>query len=253
MKFDISNASDLDEALYIAPGRTQKQLELFMSEIPLQDDATVLDVGAGRGRIAVPLAMKGYHVHAIDIDAHRLKIISELKGIHKLNNLTFETADFFNKKFTTAVLPFAAIIMSYAALSENSSTAMHMLLSNCFRNLKDGGTFILDLLNRDYIVKNASTTPIDVTHRAERCLPEITSIVRTRLVDVLQSTEENIYCVETIRGQELQIRYTQYLFDLETLSTYLKEEGFHIAKVFGNYDKSEYTNESSRIIIIANK
>jgi 2-polyprenyl-3-methyl-5-hydroxy-6-metoxy-1,4-benzoquinol methylase len=54
--------------------------EIEALKLPLADRATVLDLGAGFGMHAIPLARKGMRVTAIDSSAELLRVLGQLAG-----------------------------------------------------------------------------------------------------------------------------------------------------------------------------
>ena len=66
---------------------TQKQMLLKLLNV---EKATILDVGTGTGRIAIPLAIRGAYVVAIDASSEMLRRAQQKAG--NIPNLRFQVA-----------------------------------------------------------------------------------------------------------------------------------------------------------------
>ncbi|MFI6991735.1 class I SAM-dependent methyltransferase [Nonomuraea wenchangensis] len=78
-----------DQHFSVEPDLTAKQLNVLSS---LHQSGRVLEVGAGTGRIALPLALAGKDVHAIDISPKMLSVLKE-KAAAQAATLEIELLD----------------------------------------------------------------------------------------------------------------------------------------------------------------
>jgi len=56
------------------PEVTSRQVEFIVESLQLAPGARVLDLACGHGRIAVPLAQRGYDVTGVDLSAFHLRL-----------------------------------------------------------------------------------------------------------------------------------------------------------------------------------
>ena len=62
--------------------------ELLISQMPIQDDHILLDVGAGTGFFTIPMAERSSNtVYALDSDARMLRVIEEKAKVKGLTNI----------------------------------------------------------------------------------------------------------------------------------------------------------------------
>lgn len=107
---------------------------------------TILDFGAGTGRLSIPLAQNGYHVIAIE-QSH--KMASVLQEKRDRLNLPFEIfncgiSDFNNGKGNLAMAVFT--VLSYIINEED----LYDSLENISRHLRRGCYFFFDLPNPNF-------------------------------------------------------------------------------------------------------
>lgn len=67
------------------PIHTKLEIEMLMSKIK---NKTVIDFGAGSGRLTIPLLQQKYKVIAVDISRNSLSMIKSLSGDHNLKTST---------------------------------------------------------------------------------------------------------------------------------------------------------------------
>ena len=104
-------------------------------------EGTILDFGAGTGRLAIPLSMKGYNVISIEKSQPMAEI---LKGKALLKNLNIPVHscsinEFDNGKGDLALALFT--VLSYTITNQE----MKENITNISRHLKPGGYFFFDL------------------------------------------------------------------------------------------------------------
>jgi ubiquinone/menaquinone biosynthesis C-methylase UbiE len=119
---------------------TDAELELIKSLV--EPGASILDIGAGTGRHAIPLAEAGYDVTVIDSAS---QMLNQLKA--KSTKLQIIEADILNFKFSA--LSFDLIIMMWNAWNEIAltDTDASSLLKKLSVALKPGGKILINIDN----------------------------------------------------------------------------------------------------------
>jgi cyclopropane fatty-acyl-phospholipid synthase-like methyltransferase len=143
--FDDDYVSTLDVPNY---KRTKLEVEFLFSRLNLKPEMKVLDVGCADGRHAVGLALKGVVMQGIDTSVPFLLIANQLAQ-ESGAEVTFIKKDM--REFTPAAPPDALICFGgtfgYFSDAENVD-----LLRRFHSWLAPGGTLLLDVMHRDYVV-----------------------------------------------------------------------------------------------------
>ena len=124
-------------------GRSE-DVDFYLAQIPAR--SSVLEYGAGAGRLTIPLATRGTSVTAVDTSAAMLALLEENLAslparfgknvlLHQADMRVFET----RKRFDYAVAAFHTLSHLY------SHDDMSGFLSRAFRHLKSGGRLVFDL------------------------------------------------------------------------------------------------------------
>jgi len=115
------------------------------SQIPLPEQAEVLDLGCGWGRHTNSLADLGYRVTGLDLSPRlieRARTMANERDVAALGSLDFEVGDMrthrMNRRFDLVVNLFTSL--GYFEKDEDDLK----VLQNAFHHLRDGGYVVLD-------------------------------------------------------------------------------------------------------------
>jgi SAM-dependent methyltransferase len=143
--FDDDYVSTLDVPNH---KRTKLEVEFLHSRLNLKPGMKVLDVGCADGRHAVGLALKGVAMQGIDTSVPFLLIANQMAQ-ESGADATFIKKDM--REFTPASTPDAVIC--YGGTFGYFSDADNLELLRRFHSwLAPGGTLLLDVMHRDYVV-----------------------------------------------------------------------------------------------------
>jgi SAM-dependent methyltransferase len=207
----------------------------------------VLDLGCGYGRHSVPLARLSYWVVGLDYSALYLEeareYAQELAG-----KVHFLRADMRHPPFAPASFDAAlSMLTSFGFFS--SPAEDRMVLGSIHGMLAEGGTFILDVANRDFLARyfvNGEHHWV-IPHGKGGYLEN-----HYRLDDGLSQVRLRSLLVrkgEVIRESGFRIR----LYSLQELIGMFRSSGFDITGLWGDYGSGVYQPSSRRVILAGEK
>ena len=218
--------------------------EVSFVESLLSKKGLILDLCCGTGRHSIALRKRGLNVIGMDL-SRNLLAIAKLQMTRARVRFPLIRADMrffpFRDNLFSAVIN---MFTSFGYLPSESEDAVSLLEIN--RTLRSKGRFLLDLANRDHIVK---------TFR-ERDWAEFEPfyLLEKRLLDLKNSrltSQWTLIDKNTIRVKSIQ--HTVRLFTISRVEQLLNEAGLVIKKVYGRYEKQEFTLDASRMIVLAEK
>ena len=218
----------------------ERLVELIAKSLNLKANSSVLDMACGAGRHAVTFAKSGFKVTAVDLSQ---RLISEAKKNANQEGveLDFVLSDILeyetSKKFDLVVNLFTSI--GYFENDEEN----YAVIKKAFNVLNQGGYFVLDYFNKDFLLKNLIPTTVFSENGMK--ITQNRAIEKTRIVKKItianNGSSEEFY--ESVR-----------LYSFEEISDYIKKAGFTIIKQYGDYFGNNYESETSpRLIIFAMK
>jgi 2-polyprenyl-3-methyl-5-hydroxy-6-metoxy-1,4-benzoquinol methylase len=226
----------------LTPERTAREIDFLLSQLDLTPGARALDVGCGFGRHSIELARRGYRVLGIDpapamIEAARAQAAQA--GISVDFRVESGEAFVADEEFDAAICLFTTL----GQISEGGEDN-RQLLERVYRALRPGGTFAVEVPQRDPTVRNLRPADrfegpkryTDVTRHFD---PEDNSV--TEIFEVVSPDETRRY----------DLRYR--LYSPEELVALLQEAGFTVLTVYGDYEGTPLDPESPTILVIARK
>ena len=129
----------------------------------------------------------------------------------------------------------------------NSDEEDQKVLHQVAKALKPGGQFLIDLINREWVVSN-------YVREERKVVPNGTVYEERREIDLLHSRINNSFTVTSPDGTAhhtdgLTIR----LYSLTELVRKLEAAGLVYRTVYGGYELERYGVESRRMIVVADK
>src|SRR5699024_7993600 len=127
----------------------------FYSERLAACEGSILEPGAGTGRIRIPLLKKGWRVDGFDVSGEMLKVCRnncESRGLHpKLFEAKMETFS-LDTEYEAIIVPTGTFFMLYKREDSRS------VLKNFYHHLSDGGKLILDIFLQPHLSVGPKTS-----------------------------------------------------------------------------------------------
>ncbi len=224
----------------------------FINSLGLSYGSPILDLCCGTGRITIPLAEVGLDVTGVDNAEAMLAIGREkLVSADLAQRVSFVSADVRSLQLSQTAFQLAVISQnSLMAFPEKSLPAIFKSVSN---HLADGAHFFIDLSNPLLL----STVEDQAEYSFEREFDlSIDRSVRqfTRWHnDVLQRCVRVGWRFEIDSAETVSAEMNYYYVYPHLLQMLMREHHLHWQATYGDYDRSPFTEDSPRLLILAKK
>jgi SAM-dependent methyltransferase len=218
----------------------QRLVELITKNINLKSNSKILDMACGSGRHAIIFAKKGFDVTAVDLSE---RLLSEAKENADQNSvkIDFVLTDILDFETTRRFNLALNLFTSFGYFDDDEDNFRVIL--KAYDLLTDGGYFVIDYFNKNYLLKNLIPTSVFSENGLR--------ITQNRLIEA-NRVRKNI-SIES-NGSTQEFYESVRLYSYEEMITYIKKAGFNIFNEFGGYNGNYFNKESSpRLIIIAKK
>ena len=233
----------------LTPERAQKEVDFISSTLNLPQVASnatggarILDLCCGHGRHTVELAAAGYSMVGQDLSATFLDLAKDAAAARDLQ-IQFVHADMREIPFEGE---FDAIINIFSAFGYFDDTENQKVLDAVARALKPGGKFLIDLINAPRIIHDFLPQSWDE-------LPDGTFVLTQRDYNLVTGNNEECRTYIAPDGSRREVRLTWRMYFYPEFAKMLNCAGLAPIQVFGDYDGSEYTWDSKRMIVLAEK
>ena len=227
----------------------QREVNFIEESLGMEKHAVVLDLACGAGDHTIDFALRGYNVMGLDYSAGQLALAEQrlknrTRAITAPTVPTFVQGDMRELAYEEAFDGVYCWGTSFGYFDEEKNLAV---LQNVHRSLKQGGMFLLDVVNRDYV---ASRAPGLVWFEGDRCvcmddtyLDFFTSRLRVKRTAMFEG------------GLSRELDYSIRLYTLHELGKMLHEAGFKVIEVTGltAHPGVFFGTESPRIIVLAER
>lgn len=221
---------------------TLAHISFLKSFLDMPAPASILDLACGSGRISIVLSRLNYAVTGLDYKQHLVEHARRCAGDQ--SGAEFVQGDMralpFEEKFDLVI----SFGHSFGYFDEDENSRV---LREILKALKKGGRFLLDLANRESLLREFES------HSNRWVFKDEAHIFFRREFDPLTGRlDSHIHLAREgvpPRSYTTSIRYYAY----PEIKKMLIDEGFKILEIYGGYDKSVYTMRSPRMIILAQK
>ena len=225
----------------LTPERTRLEADFLERELGLARAGRVLDLACGVGRHAVEMARRGYHVTGVDINARYLAIAARAAAAAGVE-ASWLRADMRALDFAGA---FDAAYSYFTSFGYYSDDENERVLENVARALVPGGRFLLDVMNRDYLLTHPNQRTWHQREDGALLMEEngldlATSRVTSRQILIAPGA-----------GAHVTKEYDLRAYTCAELTVLLRRWGLRVTRVLGGPDGSEYSTESRRLALVA--
>ena len=224
-----------------------------------QTGSPILELGCGTGRLLLPLAKSGYTIHGIDSSEKMIAVAKQkIEQTDLCERISITNANMID--FDLGEKSFALAIMAYRTFMYLLTQEEQIKCLSCvIQHLRPGGLLIIDVYSP---VLSFLALPCEAEFKGykEYTLPNGNRVIRKdRFIekDFLNQINRSEMLFEEYneKGTLVQskvvpitMRYS-FRFELQLL---LKNVGFEIVSLFGDYDERSYGG-TGEIIFVAKK
>ena len=224
---------------FMTAEQTLREVAFIKESLRPPADAEILDVGCGYGRHAIELGQGGYRVTGIDLSLPLL-IRAADESQRRALSVNFVHADMREMAFDGQFDGAYSFLTSFGYFDEETNLKV---AASIYRSLKPGGRFLLDTINRDYIV---SDLPTRVWWEGDGCvvLEEVDFNFQTNRLTVRRS-------IVFQDGRQVEHDISIRAYSLHELAKLLRQAGFRVLEVSGSVaTRGHFFGATSRSVII---
>ena len=202
-------------------------------------EGEVLDIACGYGRHAIELSQRGFRVTGLDLSLPLL-IRAADEAQRRALSVNFVHADMREMAYDSQFDAAYCVLTSFGYFDEE--TNLRVATSIC-RALKPGGRFLVDTINRDYIV---SDLPSRVWWEGDGCvvLEEVDFDFHTSRVLIRRS-------IVFGDGRQVENEISIRAYSLHELGRVLRRAGFQVLEVSGSLENKEpFLGAASRHVVL---
>jgi SAM-dependent methyltransferase len=228
---------------FMRADQTLREVEFISDALRIEPGAEILDIACGYGRHAIELVQRGYNVTGLDLSLPLLLRAAD-ESKRRALSVNFVHADMremaFEKQFDGAY----SMLTSFGYFDEDTNLRVAERIG---RALKPGARFLLDLVNRDYVV---SDLPARVWWEGTGCV-------------VLEEVDFNFHTSRIVThrsivfedGRQLEQEISVRAYSLHEIGRLLRQAGFRVMDVSGglNTRGQFFGNASRSLLIVAEK
>ncbi|MBP2653789.1 MAG: glycine/sarcosine N-methyltransferase [Firmicutes bacterium] len=220
---------------------TEQEVQFIASVLNLKKDTKLLDLYCGYGRHAIELAKMGVNITGIDATQAFLDIARQKAKEEKVD-VAFRLCDMREMDYTSE---FDYIINMFAAFGYFSDEENAQVLKRVSKALRSGGFFLIDMINRDWMVRN------NLNRYWRHPSGEYVLSYKIELKHGIVTM--NRILINQVTGDKTQHEFVLRSYSLDELTSILDKCGLKVRSTYGGFAFSRYGTDSPRMIIIAQK
>jgi SAM-dependent methyltransferase len=219
------------------------EADFIEESLGVQRGARVLDLGCGTGLHAIELTRRGYHVTGYDLSLAMLARAAE-EAQERNMTINFVHGDMREMAYEEAFDGIYSWSTSFGYFDEEKNA---QVIGKVQKALKKGGQFLLDVVNRDYLMRQS---PSLAWFEGEGCI-----CMDEMNVDPITSRLKVKRTMMFDDGRSKEIEYSIRLYALHELGKLLNDQGFRVVEVSGRLATPGvyFGAESPRTLILAEK
>ncbi len=222
---------------------TAAEVDFLAGALAPPPGGAVLDVACGTGRHAIGLAARGYRVTGVDFNPRYLAA-AEAEAAAAGVEARWVEADMRALPFDRAFDAAYSYFTSFGYFSDEDN---ERVMAGVARALGPGGRFLLDVVNRDWVLTHPQ-------QRAWNPLDDGSLLMEETTLDLRRSVIVNRQIHVTPQtGAQITKEFSLRAYTCAELETMCARQGLAVREVWGGPDRSDYGTESRRLVLLAER
>ena len=221
----------------------ESQVDFIERALELPPGARVLDLCCGWGRHAVRLAQRGYRVTGLDLSAYHIQLANQAARAAGVQAewLRADMRDVPGRNRFDAVINCFTAFGYFDEQSEDQR-----VLDGVARALRPGGRFFIDTINHDGLMARFRESDAIVR-------PDGSLRIEVRRYDVLTGRTNVEWIYVDSEGKRRKAFHSLRLYTYTEFATMLAKAGLRVVRTWGNFDGSELSMHSPRMMVMVEK
>jgi SAM-dependent methyltransferase len=227
----------------LSPRQLEREVNFIEEALGVAPGGQILDLACGAGQHAVELAARGYDLVGYDLSQSQLDWASGL-AIERNQRLQFTAGDMRELSYQEDFDAIYSWNTSFGFFEEDKNVDV---AHRIFNALRPGGRFLLDVINRDFVV---AQQPGQTWFEGDGCV-----CIDDVTLDYITSRMKVKRTLMLTNGKNRECTYSVRIYGLHELGKMLHGVGFKILKVSGRPEMPGvfFGSTSPRVIILAGK
>jgi SAM-dependent methyltransferase len=225
------------------PERTAAETAFIAGALGAPAGAEVLDLACGFGRHAIGMARLGFRMTGLDFNARYLDIASA-DAVTAQVSVTWRTGDMRALGYDAAFDAAYSYFTSFGYFSDDDN---ERVLAEVARALRPGGRFLLEMMNRDWLLTHPQQRTWTQREDGALLMEETTLELRASRVVSRQ------LLIDPNGGTQVTKEFFLRTYTCAELSALLLRHGLDVLEVWGGAAREPYDTESRRLAIVAER
>jgi SAM-dependent methyltransferase len=227
----------------LSPRQLEREVNFIDEALAVARGGRILDLACGAGQHAVELATRSYDVVGFDLSQSQLDWAGGLAQ-ERNQRLQFTYGDMRELAYSEAFDAVYSWNTSFGFFEEEKNVDV---AQRVFRALRPGGRFLLDVINRDFVV---AQQPGQTWFEGDGCV-----CIDDVSIDFITSRMKVKRTLMLTSGKNRECNYSLRIYGLHELGKILHDVGFKVLNVSGRPEMPGvfFGATSPRIIILAVK
>jgi SAM-dependent methyltransferase len=227
----------------LSPRQLEREVNCIEESLGVAPGGQILDLACGAGQHAVELAARGYDLVGFDLSQSQLDWASGL-ALERNQRLQFTNGDMRELSYQESFDAIYSWNTSFGFFEEDKNFDAAQRI---FKALRPGGRFLLDVINRDFVV---AQQPGQTWFEGDGCV-----CIDDVTIDFITSRMRVKRTLMLTNGKNRECTYSVRIYSLHELGKLLHDVGFKILKVSGRPEMPGvfFGSTSPRVIILAGK
>jgi len=224
----------------ISEARTKKDVDFLVQELRLTAESKVLDLFCGTGRHSIELAKRGIEAVGIEYNPEYVSLAKE-RARQASVSPRFIQGDVRDTEFGSEYDAAIIMWMSFGYFEDSEET---LILKKVFDALKPSGRFLMEPLNRDFLIRNFAA-------RDEKVVDGV-KVIEEREFDILTSRVRGTITRHEKSGPVVKQTFWR-IYSAHELKNLLEGIGFSFTAAYGNLQREPLSLETRLMRLVFEK